>query len=613
MFKPRASSLLLLGAIVGFLHGPSVAAATAQVGTPVTAVTACTTGSSGIGDDYFPTLGNTGYDVQHYDLEIDLDVDAGAIADGRAAITALATLPLCAFNLELEGLTIETVAVDGQPATYDRRGQELTIRPAAPLPAGAEFVVTIDYRGTPLGQAVGANGQPVPGATPAPAESGGAAREARGDRAGQQFGAGWWTAPGSIFVAGEPAGAETWYPVNGHPADKASYTFRLTVPEPYAVAANGLLTERIAGNGETTYVWDAPDPMASYLVTLHAGEIEIEESVGPGGLPIRNIFAAGVSEAQRDTFDRFPEMIEYFETVFGPYPFVAAGNSVVGVPIGFALETQTLATFGAAQVSPGASLSPAEVADQELVIAHELAHQWFGNAVSPLRWRETWLNEGFASYAEALWLEQTEGAAARDEDLAIRYRGLASLARFQNPETLATLSAADVLTGVEEVFGGVPPRLRRVYLDGLGATTEADLAALPAQRGLDQLAALGIPTEYFPGRAVTTGDPGPSDLFSPSAVYNRGALTLHALRQAVGDEAFFAILREWVARFGGGNATTADFIALSEEVSGQDLDPLFDAWLFETTLPPLSFGPDGAATPVAGFNSSPFQAGQEQG
>lgn len=563
--------------------------ALAQDATPAASPLACTTGSSGIGDDDFPTLGNSGYDVQHYDLDLDLDIDNGAISDGRATITALATLPLCAFNLDFDGLTVDAVAVDGRPADYERRGQEMTIAPAAPLVAGAEFVVQIDYQGTPDGFSVDADGQPVPGAGAAPE-----------DEAAQQFGSGWWTAPGSIFVAGEPSGAETFYPVNGHPADKATYTFRLTVPEPYAAAANGVLVDTIAEDAATTYVWDARDPMASYLVTLHAGELEIEETTGPNGLPIRNVFAATVPEAQRDVFDRFPQMIDYFGTIFGPYPFAVAGNSVVAVPIDFALETQTLSTFGAVPLPPGVPL-PAEVSAQlEQVVAHELAHQWFGDSVSLLRWRDVWLNEGFASYAEALWLEETQGSAARDEDLARRYRDITALARFQDSAILATLTAADVLAGVEAIFGDAPPELRAAYIRGVGATDEAGLVDAPAQAGLEQLVAIGVPPEAFPGVATLTGDPGAEDLFSLSAIYNRGALTLHALRQEVGDEAFFAILQAWTARFGGGNATTEDFIALAEETSGQELSPLFDAWLYQFELPPLSFETEGLATPVAG-------------
>ncbi len=601
-FGPSTPAIASLATAIMLGAGPALAQEATAGATPAASPLACTAGSIGLGDAYFPTLGNGGYDVQHYDLDLDLDGDAGAISDGRATITALATLPrLCAFNLDFEGLTVDAITVDGQPAIYSRRGQELTIVPAAPLTAGTEFAVVVDYAGTPSGLAVGSDGQPLP-TTPTPSDAVAEAAVEEEDNAGQQFGSGWWTTPDSIFVAGEPAGAETWYPVNGHPADKASYTFRLTVADPYRAAANGVLVETIDENGATTDVWEARAPMASYLATIHAGEIEIEEGVGPGGLPIRNVFAASIPEAERDIFDRFPEMIAVLEGYFGPYPFEVAGNSVVGVPLDFALETQTLSTFGATGLPPGVPLPPELRAQVEQVVVHELAHQWYGDAVSPLSWSDTWLNEGFATYSQSLWLEATEGPAARDAQLEGIYRGLETANRYQDPATLATLSAADLLTDVETTFGSAPDEFRQGFAEALGVSDAAGLADVSAERGLEQLALQGLPPAFFPGDAVTTSDPGPDALFSVSAIYQRGALTLHALRQEVGDETFFAILRTWPERYGGGNAITADFVALSEELAGRQLDPLFDAWLNQLALPPLSFETgtaEAGASPVA--------------
>ena len=107
----------------------------------------CTAGSSGIGDPYYPLLGNSGYDVQHYTLDLDLDVAGGSIAAGRATIEAVALLDLCAFNLDFRGLEIDTITVDGQPASFTRHGGELTIEPGAPLAAGSRFTTEIAYHG----------------------------------------------------------------------------------------------------------------------------------------------------------------------------------------------------------------------------------------------------------------------------------------------------------------------------------------------------------------------------------------------------------------------------------------------------------------------------------
>ena len=269
----------------------------------------------------------------------------GRSPPARATIEAIALLDLCAFNLDFLGLEIDAITVDGQPASFTRHSGELTIDPATPLAAGSRFTTEIAYHGTPIGQeapTVGTLLGDIFGAIL------GGAEQKPGPEEGEQYGSGWWRGREEIFIAGEPAGAESWFPVNGHPADKATYTLRLTVPEPYSVVSNGILTETIATETGTTTVWESRNPMASYLVTLHAGRLTTEVREGPHGLPIRTAFAASVPQGQRVMFDRLPEMIDYFESVFGPYPFESAGGTVVGAPILFALETQTLPIFGAA-------------------------------------------------------------------------------------------------------------------------------------------------------------------------------------------------------------------------------------------------------------------------
>lgn len=599
--KRRALFSLVAGWIVLTM---TIAPALAQIATPVApAPAACTTGSSGIGDAYFPLMGNSGYDALHYELDLDLDVPHAAINAGRATIEALALVDLCGFNLDFRGLEIESIAVNGEPAAFSRAGGELTIRPASTLPAGSRFETEIVYHGKPDGQQA-----PTFGSLTAMVLAGllGLGGQQKPDAEGDQYGSGWWQGNNSIFIAGEPFGAESWYPVNGHPSDKATYTLRLTVPEPYAVVANGSPVETISTDNGTTAVWQSRDPMASYLVTFQAARMTVEEREGPEGLPIRVAFADPVPPSQRAIFDRLPEMIVYFETVFGPYPFESAGGMIVGSPLFFALETQTIPIFGQAIQVGQSALTKEEFEAQESTVAHELAHQWFGNTVSVLRWQDIWLNEGFATYSQFLWTEHLDGEVARNRAIAQLYASHAALNPFQDPASLADLTARDVIEGYRAyslrfyrspVSDGFVDR----YIGALEAGSLEGLDAIAATEGLAQLEALGVEPFLFPGIAVHTADPGPADLFSPTGVYERGALTLHALRLRLGDETFFAILRGWPTRFQNGNATTEDFIAFAEEISGEDLSDFFEEWLFQVALPSLTPEREEAAmaTPIA--------------
>ncbi|MFA9432229.1 M1 family metallopeptidase [Egicoccus sp. AB-alg2] len=437
-------------------------------------------GAPGVGDEYFPLAGNGGYDVQHYHLELSYEPldpegpveEATGRLDGVATIEFTATADLSRFNLDLRGLEVESVTVDGKRARYEHEGQELMISPRPKLRVGEDYTVVVTYGGT--------TGRPT-------------------DVTGELYG--WVSTPDGAMVVNEPDGAPTWYPVNDHPTDKATYSFEITVPEGSVAVANGLLVDQRTASGWSTFVWDAPDSMASYLSTATIGNFVLSQRTTADGLPIIDAIDRDLPPDAAAGLARTDEMIAFFTDLYGPYPFVAYGAIIDDDSVGYALETQTRPIYSGPP--------------PETTVAHELAHQWLGNLVSPARWQDIWLNEGWATYSEWLWLDHTD--------------------------------QQDIQSSFDEAY------------------------AVPAES---------------PFWNVVIGDPGPEDLFA-GAVYDRGAMTLHLLREQLGYDAFFAFVRDWIETYADSAATTDDFIALAQKYTDDDLTAFFDTWLYSPGKPSL--------------------------
>ncbi|MEV5710002.1 M1 family metallopeptidase [Actinoallomurus sp. NPDC052274] len=461
-------SALLVGALTACSpHGGPARSSAAASAPPAV-------GATSAGDSYVPGDGNGGYDVQHYALDLRITPKGTPELAGTATVTAVATSPLSRFDLDLTGLTVSEVTVDGRTASYSRTGSELAVTPATPIARGGRFAVRIRYSGTP--------------------------RQIDDPALGRY---GWISTSDGVFTGDEPSGAHTWFPSNDHPADKASFDFRLTVPRGLTAIANGIQTKAATSGNSTTYTWREDAPMATYLAMVDVGRFKVRTGRTPGGVPVYAAVDPAVTTTTADKlYATTAQVVNAWSKLFGPYPFASAGGVIDDLRVGFALETQTKPEY-----------NPTMGADPT-TIAHELAHQWFGDSVTITRWSDIWLNEGFATYAEWLWGERTGTGPSVQTQFDQRYRQVDS----------------------------------------------PDLWSVP------------------------TAAPGRSQLFG-RAVYERGGMTLHALRQKVGDAKFFAILRAWTSEHRHGNATTAQFIALAEKVSGRDLGRFFQVWLYGKTRP----------------------------
>ena len=377
---PRLSARFVAGVIVSLLLG---LLAGLVLEPHAGAVPADPAGSDGAGDAYYPLDGNGGYDVRHYDIHDTWRIRSGALA-GWTDVTATATQTLSSFHLDLV-LAVDSVTVDGSPASYTRDGgHELVVTPLTPIESGQSFVVRVAYHGHPADIAFG-------GEKP------------------------FFTDGHETMATNEPHIAPWWFPADDHPSDKATFDISIRVAAGRQALSNGRLVRRSVSGRWATWHWRMSRPMATYLAFFAAGSFRIERGVHDG-LPWLDAVSRQYGKRVQDDAMRLmrstPAIVSWLQTQYGRYPFGSTGGLTTAFFTGFALENQgrpTYPFFGSGRQA-------------RVTVVHELAHQWFGDEVSVQRWRDIWLNEGFASWTEWRYTE-THGGERAQHRLEREYAG----------------------------------------------------------------------------------------------------------------------------------------------------------------------------------------------
>ncbi len=645
-------------------------------------------GAAGVGDPYFPLDGNGGYDVQHYRLDVTYDPATDNLT-GEATITARATQNLSSFNLDLDGLTVRAITVDGRSATWSRDGGELTVVPRRGLEKHRKFTTVVRYDGVPA-------------------------------TIEDEFGmSGFFHTDDGALVVGEPAVAATWFPANDHPIDKAAFTFKITAPSELEAIANGALERRRERHGWTTWTWDAREPMASYLAMMAIGVFDVRayredgirfwDALDPDlFVPVlpRTGDQFALSQVADVSFKRLAHVMTVPDEG-GQLSFWINRNTENNWDFAF-VEAHTVGQdvwTTLPDLNGHNSQQTGSSCPDWLELHPFLGHYQTDNGddtCSPTGSTGDWWAASGSSGAYEEWLVDLSAFAGSETEVSISYAsddsvqgsGLyvddvvvsngpgttsfeddgdlydgwtvlgAPAGSEPNPNDWIVGTAADtpptpgevaegsfarqpeildflagnfgrypfstsggIVDDLDELVFALENQTRPIYpKDSFGDSVSGDglvVHELAHQWFGDSLAVetwqhiwlnegfatyaewlwsehegFESPQEIFdiyfedipdddPFWTVTVGDPGPDALFD-SAIYYRGAMTLQQLRLTVGDNDFFKILRRWASSQAGGNVTTDEFIALAERISHQQLDELFQTWLFTPTKPEVA-------------------------
>jgi aminopeptidase N len=472
------------------------------VGTVVPLLGCATVGFAQVpGESAVPSLASDRYarrhgiDVLHYEIEIEVPA-AGATIAGRTAVLYEAVgADLEEVRLDLGGaMAVDSVTIDGRTAAFGHEGDLLTIRYPGTA-AGSRSEAVVWYRGAPADGLIVGNSR-------------------HGLRA--------------IFADNWADRAHHWFPSIDHPSDKATLELVIVAPSDLEVVGNGVLSGRAdLGDGRAQTRWIESAEIPVYGMVVGIADFAVVQAGVVDGIEVSHWTFPEDSAAGAVAFARSTEILGFYDSLFGPYPYEKLAHVQSATKFG-GMENPSAIFYD--QVRIGDALSADEAGRDGLtaLVAHETVHQWFGDAVTEADWNHLWLSEGFAEYFDAVFFEFHGGMHGR------------------GPEELA--------------------RQMRVRAEDVR-----------------ELEARGPQSIYAPGAG-----PGQYETLLDARNYEKGAWVLHMLRRAVGDAAFFEGVRDYYATLRDGNAWTADFARIMEEAAGQPLGWFFDQWIARPGVPELA-------------------------